>query len=143
MALLNAGIKAQIARLTNTALLPDSVTLTRYEVGDGYTAPTVAGTASTAARISLKQTTLTMAGGLTRNFAGSITLPGPPLTWTIPPADDAEPEDPPLTFSAAVQVNDRLTLDGIEYRVDAMGQPRLDGQVCNNIAYLAFGNEEA
>jgi hypothetical protein len=143
MALLNAGIKAQIARLTNTALLPDSVTLTRYEVGDGYTAPTVAGTASTAARISLKQTTLTMAGGLTRNFAGTITLPGTPLTWTIPPADDAEPEDPPLTFSAAAQVNDRLTLDGIEYRVDALGQPRLDGQVCNNIAYLAFGNEEA
>lgn len=143
MALLNAGIKAQIARLTNTALLPDSVTLTRYEVGDGYGTPDVAGSASTKARISLKQTTLTMAGGLTRNFAGTITLPGTPLTWTVPPADDDDPDDPPLTFSARAQVNDHVTLDGIDYRIDAMGQPRLDGQVCNDIAYLAFGNEEA
>jgi hypothetical protein len=137
--LLPKGVKAQMKRLANTSLLPDTCTITRYEKGDGYSEPGILATAQPPCRIRMKQTTIDIGGGQMKNYAGTITLPGDAFTWTAPVDPEADPDTEPETFQAIAQVNDRITHNGIEYRVDHLGEPRIDATQLNYVAYLEHG----
>lgn len=137
--LLSRGTLAQVQRMTNTDMLPEACTITRYDQGDGYTAPAVAASTDTRCRILLKQTTVQIDGGITQVFAGQITLPGSPLEWTATLPGDADEYAQPETFLDIAQVNDRITHNGLEYRIAHLGEPRIDGLQTNYVAYLEYG----
>jgi hypothetical protein len=132
------AILAQAKRLANTDLLPEACTITRYSAGDGYTAPAIAATTDTNCRILLRQTTVQLDGGITQVYAGQITLPADPLQWTAAQEDDGGYEEPD-TFLDIAQVNDRITHNGLEYRIAALAEPRIDGVQINYVAYLESG----
>lgn len=137
--MISRSAMSRIQHLANTLLLPDTCTLTRYAASDGYDPPAVLGTAAdVACRFSTKQQTVQVNGGLVRVYSASVTLPKDSPAWQ-PPATEEEPEPEP--FTSAVQVNDLVTINGTTYRVDRLGDTRLDGERLTFTAYLESGSE--